>query len=124
MKTIAVAQARMGSTRAPGKVMRDLGGKPVLAWTIDALKAASGIDLVVLATSSLPADDVIETWCKHNNVLCFRGSESDVLDRFYRCAATYQADIILRLTCDCPWLDPNVISEVVRLRAMTGAHYA
>lgn len=124
MKVVAIAQARMGSTRAPGKVMRDLGGKPVLAWTIDALLAATGINEVVLATSTLPADDVIAKFCADEDIKCFRGSESDVLDRFYKCAVEHEADIILRLTCDCPFLDPAVISEVVKLQAMTGASYA
>ena len=124
MKVCAIAQARMGSTRAPGKVMRELSGRPVLAWTIEALRFASGIDEVILATSTLEADDVIAEWCDKNGVTCFRGSESDVLDRFYQCAVQNDADIILRLTCDCPWLDSAVISEVVKLREMTGAHYA
>ena len=123
MKTVAIAMARMGSTRVPGKVMRDLGGKPVLRWTIDAIKA-SMVDEVVLATSTLPADDVIEAYCKEHKIECFRGSEADVLDRYYQCAKQYHADIVLRFTCDCPFLDPNVINEVVKLREMTDASYA
>ena len=124
MTVVAMAQARMGSTRAPGKVMRDLDGQPVLQWTINALNMAVGIDKVVLATSTLPADDVIAKYCKDNSIECFRGSESDVLERFYQCAIEYKADVILRLTCDCPFLDPVVISEVVKLQKMTGASYA
>lgn len=124
MKVVAIAQARMGSTRAPGKVMRMLHGRPVLQWTIDALKCALGIDLVVLATSTLEADDVIADYCKNAGIECFRGSESDVLDRFYQCAKYYNADVVLRLTCDCPFLDPAVISEVIKLREMTNADYA
>src|SRR5512143_3598871 len=124
MKTVAIAQARMGSTRVPGKVMRDLSGKPVLQWVIDALNAASGIDRVVLATSNKPADDVIADYCDKMEIDHFRGSESDVLDRFYQVALIYKADVIIRVTCDCPFLDPNVISEVIKLREMTGADYA
>src|SRR6202521_6107103 len=123
-KTVAIAQARMQSTRTPGKVLRNLGGQPVLQWTIDALNAATGIDQVVLATSLLPADDVIAKYCGRANIEHFRGSEDDVLDRFYQCAKQYNADIILRLTCDCPFLDPTVISQVVKLREMTNASYA
>ena len=123
MTTVAIAAARMGSTRVPGKVMRNLAGKPVLRWTIDALRACRGIDKVVLATSTLPADDVIADYCAQFGFEVFRGSESDVLDRFYQCAKKYNADVILRLTCDCPFLDPTVISEVVRLQAVTGADY-
>ncbi len=123
-RTVAIAQARMGSTRLSGKVMFTLAGKPVLQWTVDAIKAADGIDEVVVATSTLPADDVIARYCAINRINCFRGSEADVLDRFYHCAIGYAADVVLRLTCDCPFLDPHVITEVVRLRQLKGADYA
>ncbi len=123
MKTLAVAQARMGSTRFPGKVLKPLSGIPILAWVVRALRMAPGIDQIVIATSTLEADDAIVRWCKENHVACFRGSESDVLDRFYRCAVEYDADVVLRLTCDCPFLDPSVIGQVIQLRAMTRADY-
>lgn len=124
MPVVAIAQARMGSTRVPGKVMRMLDGTPVLDWTLNALFRASGIDHVVLATSNLPQDDKIAAWCEVHDIECFRGSESDVLDRFYRCAVEYKADVVLRLTCDCPFLDPNVVSEVIKLRERENADYA
>lgn len=123
MKTVAIAQARMGSTRFPGKVMMPLEKMPVLGWVARALRESPGIDIVVIATSTLRADDVVEEWCKANHVACFRGSESDVLDRFYQCAVRYDADVVLRLTCDCPFLDPNVIGQVVQLRKRTDADY-
>lgn len=124
MKTLAIAQARMGSTRVPGKVMRDLNGKPVLAWAIDAIRKASLVNRVCLATSTSPADDVIEAYCKENQIEYFRGSETDVLDRYYHCAKQYHADIVLRFTCDCTFLDAGVINEVIKLREMTNADYA
>ena len=120
---VAIAQARMGSTRFPGKVMAPLGGKPVLSWVVSALRASPGVDKVVIATSTLEADDVIVDWCFINEVDCYRGSESDVLDRFYQCAKEHNADIVLRLTCDCPFLDPNVVGQVIQLRQMTNADY-
>jgi glutamate-1-semialdehyde 2,1-aminomutase/spore coat polysaccharide biosynthesis protein SpsF len=126
MKVVAVIQARMGSTRLPGKVMMDLGGLPVLAWCVRAARAAPGVDEVWVATSTLPADDVIADWCEAEHVLSvpvWRGSETDVLDRFIGCADAARADIILRLTGDCPFLDPQVIGAVVRLRKNTGAAY-
>lgn len=123
MKVVAIAQARMGSTRVPGKVMRDLDGQPVLQWNIDALMEARGITQVVLATSVLAADDKIADYCVARGIARFRGSESDVLDRFYQCAKKYQADLVLRLTCDCPFIDPNVVDEVIRLQRATGADY-
>lgn len=113
----------MGSTRLPGKVMREIEGKPVLRWTVDAVRAAHSVDLVVLATSNLLADDVIAAYCASEGIECFRGSESDVLDRFYQCALQYEADIILRFTADCVFLDPYIIDQVVQLRAATNAAY-
>jgi glutamate-1-semialdehyde aminotransferase/spore coat polysaccharide biosynthesis protein SpsF (cytidylyltransferase family) len=124
LRTIAIAQARMGSTRFPGKVLAPLAGKTVLQWVYDAIKKADGIDEIVIATSTLPQDDVVAQYCALHGINCFRGSESDVLDRYYQCAIAYAADIVLRLTCDCPFLDHNVITEVVRLRAMKEAAYA
>lgn len=124
LRTVAIAQARMGSTRFPGKVLMPLSGKPVLQWTVDALKKADGINEIVVATSTLPQDDAIARYCALHNINCFRGSEADVLDRFYQCAVAYAAQVILRLTCDCPFLDPHVITEVVRLRSLKEVHYA
>lgn len=124
LRTIAIAQARLGSTRLPGKVLFNLSGKPVLRWTYDALKRAHGIDEIVIATSTLPQDDAIAQYCALNNMNCFRGSEKDVLERFYQCAVAYGAQVILRLTCDCPFIDSNVVSEVIRLRQMRDAAYA
>jgi glutamate-1-semialdehyde 2,1-aminomutase/spore coat polysaccharide biosynthesis protein SpsF len=124
MKTIAIIQARMGSQRFPGKVMKDLDGMPVVMWAYLAASDAKGIDEVVIATSTLEQDNAIADWCADNRIECFRGSESDVLDRFQACANVYGADVILRLTGDCPFLDSRIITEVIQLRAMTGADYA
>lgn len=124
MRVCAIAQARMGSTRFHGKVMKYLGGKPVLRWTWDALYETPGVETAVIATSTLPADDIIEEYCYAESIQCFRGSESDVLDRFYRCAKHYSADIILRITCDCPFIDPYVTGQVIQLLKSTGASYA
>lgn len=124
MKVVAIAQARMGSTRVPGKVMRKLGPAPVLHWTIGALQDSRLIDEIVLATSTLDADDEIVQYAKRSDFKWFRGSEDDVLDRFYQCAKQYKADLVLRLTCDCPFIDPNVVDEVIRLQRATGADYA
>src|SRR5262252_1871945 len=82
MKTVAIIQARMGSSRLPGKVLVDLAGKPVLAWVVNAARAALGIDDVWVATSTSLADDAIVAWCNKNKVAVHRGSEADVLDRY------------------------------------------
>lgn len=124
MKTVAIIQARMGSTRLAGKVLKDLGGMPVLAWVVRAAQAAHGVDEIWVATSSAGVDDEIEGWCKSSKVPCFRGSEADVLGRFAGAAKASGADIVIRLTADCPLLDPAVIGQTIRLRAVTGADYA
>ncbi len=123
MRTVAIAQARMGSTRFPGKVLAPLGQMTVMGWVVRALRAAPGVDAVIIATSTLKADDVIADWCHKNYVPCFRGSESDVLDRYYQCVVKHSADIALRITCDCPFIDPSVVGQVIQLRKMTGASY-
>jgi glutamate-1-semialdehyde 2,1-aminomutase/spore coat polysaccharide biosynthesis protein SpsF len=124
MNTVAIALARMGSARFPGKVLKPLDGQPVLEWVLSALTRSTLVDFAVLATSTLPADDVIAEYCNKQKWACFRGSEEDVLDRFYHAAKTYEADIVVRVTCDCPFLDPRVIDEVIKLREVTNADYA
>jgi spore coat polysaccharide biosynthesis protein SpsF (cytidylyltransferase family) len=113
MKTVAIIQARMQSTRLPGKVLADLNGKPALYRVVERAECAKTLDAVVVATSTEPADDVLERLCNEYNIECFRGSENDVLDRYYRAALKFQAEVIVRLTADCPLLDPQVIDRVV-----------
>jgi glutamate-1-semialdehyde 2,1-aminomutase len=124
MKTVAVIQARMGSTRLPGKVLQNLGGKPVLKWVIEAAQAAPGVDETIVATSTNPADDIVVQKCMEWGVRSVRGSETDVISRFMVAAEFSGADVLLRLTGDCPFQDPQVMGEVVRLRKVTGAAYA
>jgi glutamate-1-semialdehyde aminotransferase/spore coat polysaccharide biosynthesis protein SpsF (cytidylyltransferase family) len=122
-RVVAIALARMGSTRVPGKVLRDLEDTPVLDWVINALDDVPAISQIVLATSTNPGDDVIEEYCKKNYIDCFRGSEEDVLDRFYHAAKEHRADLVVRVTCDCPFIDPAVISQVIKLREMRDVEY-
>ena len=124
MKTVAIVIARIGSTRLPGKVLRTLGHRSVLGLVVSAAKAAPGVDEVVVATSDLPNDKAIENWCETNDVKCFRGSESDVLSRFYGAAEKFGADVAIRITGDCCFIDPAVIGAVVRLQKSTGCDYA
>lgn len=124
MKVVAVAQARMGSTRLPGKVLKDLGGRPALDWVVEAARKAPGVHEVVVATSVLDRDQPIVDWCHTKGVRVSRGDEIDVLSRFLGAAHETKADILVRLTGDCPLLDYNVIGEVIRLRGMKNAEYA
>jgi spore coat polysaccharide biosynthesis protein SpsF len=110
---IIIIQAHMGSTRLPGKVMKDLCGKAVLYHVYQRCKQAETIDKVIIATSTDEDNDYIELFCKQNNIDCFRGSESDVLDRYYRCALQYNVDIVVRVTSDCPFVEPKLIDYIV-----------
>jgi glutamate-1-semialdehyde 2,1-aminomutase/spore coat polysaccharide biosynthesis protein SpsF len=114
----------MGSTRLPGKVLKKLDDFSTLDWVLWAASEAKLVDKVVIATSDKPADDEIHKWCTEQGISCFRGSETDVLDRFYGAAQQFGGDILVRLTGDCPFLDPRVIDEVIKLREMTNADYA
>ncbi len=124
MTAIAVIQARMGSSRLPGKVLRPLGDRPVLVWVVRAAEAVVGIDQVVVATSDLEGDDAVAAWCADNGVACHRGPEADVLGRIAGAAAAYGADLVMRLTADCPLLDPQVCGEILMSLRHRGADYA
>jgi spore coat polysaccharide biosynthesis protein SpsF len=114
MKTVAIVQARMGSTRLPGKVLQDLAGEPMLARVVNRTCRAKTLQEVVIATTTNTVDDVIVKLCEARSWSWFRGSEEDVLDRYYRAAKKYQADFIVRITSDCPLIDPEVIDQVVQ----------
>ena len=113
MKVVAVIQARMSSRRFRGKVLMQLAGVPVLEHVVQRISYCKTINQVVVATSSDTSDDDIEAWCIDNKVECFRGKLNDVLDRFYQAAKHYQADAIVRITADCPVIDPAIVDEVV-----------
>jgi spore coat polysaccharide biosynthesis protein SpsF (cytidylyltransferase family) len=123
-RTGVIAQARIGSNRLPGKVLMRLGNKTVLAHVVERCRAISGIDVVCCAVPDGPADDRVAEEARRCGAEVFRGSETDVLDRYYRAAATFRLDVILRVTADCPLLDPGVCDEVLSLRSAVGADYA
>jgi spore coat polysaccharide biosynthesis protein SpsF len=115
MKTVAIIQARMTSTRLPGKIMADLAGEPLLFHVVNRAKRARTLDMVAVATTDRPADDAVAQFCAKAGIPCFRGSEEDVLDRYYQAARHFEADVVVRLTADCPLLDPDVIDHVVQV---------
>lgn len=113
MNVVAIIQARMSSTRLPGKVLMELAGTPVLQHVVSRIKACKTIDQVVVATSADESDDPIEAWCFAHEVQSYRGSLNDVLDRYYQAANQCNADAIVRITADCPAIDPTIVDEVV-----------
>lgn len=109
----AIIQARMTSTRLPGKVLKEVLGKPMLFYQLEQLKSVSKIGKITVATTTNKEDDPIVSFCEKNSVAYFRGSEDDVLKRFYQTAQYYQIDIILRAMADCPLLDPKVCDREI-----------
>ena len=116
-RTIAIIQARMSSTRLPGKVLREIAGEPMLARVIERAKRAKLVDEVVLATTTDPSDDPVAAFCAERGYNFTRGSLNDVLDRYYQAARQYEADVIVRLTADCPVLDPDVVDQTISVIA-------
>jgi spore coat polysaccharide biosynthesis protein SpsF len=114
MIVIAIIQARMGSTRLPGKVLTDLGGDTVLARVVSRARRCSLVNDVAVATSTDPDDDAIVKECQRLRIRAFRGSEQDVLDRYYRTAQETKAEAVVRITSDCPLIDPGVSDKIIQ----------
>ncbi|WP_226670468.1 glycosyltransferase family protein [Metabacillus litoralis] len=114
MKIAAIIQARMGSTRLSGKVMKEIKGSTILSHVIERVKQSSLIEEIIIATTEHERDDVIEKEAIACGVKVFRGSEEDVLSRYYLAAKENNIDIIVRITSDCPVIDPNVIDKMVK----------
>jgi len=113
---LAIIQARMSSTRLPGKVLAPIGNRPLLWHVLNRLSFVPSIDQAVVATSVEPADDRIADFCLENRFEYFRGSESDVLDRFYHTTKHYSADVVVRITADCPLIDPEIVDKVISIQ--------
>jgi len=112
-KVAAIIQARNGATRLVGKVLLDLAGHPMLVRVANRAGRSSNLSNVVIATTTQPGDDSIVNLCKAQGWSYYRGSETDVLDRYYQAASTFKADIIIRITADCPLIEPEIIDRVV-----------
>jgi spore coat polysaccharide biosynthesis protein SpsF len=108
-----IIQARMGSTRLPGKILKTLGGKPMLWHVVDRCRAATKVDRVIVATTTNPEDDAVHSFCMENGIPCFRGSSDDVLERYHGAAKEVGTDTIVRVTSDCPLIDPAVIDMCI-----------
>jgi len=113
VKKIAIIQARMGSTRLPGKIQADLLGEPMLYRVVTRVQRARSLDDVVVATTVEPGDDGVVAMAERYGWQVFRGSQDDVLDRYYGAAGRFDADVVVRITSDCPLIDPGHVDEVV-----------
>jgi len=119
-RVIAAVQVRMGSTRLPGKVMADLGGRPTVGVIVERLRHARRLADVVIATSDEPRDAAVRDFAVSEGVPCFAGSEADLIDRLYGTARHFAADALVRITGDCPLVDPRLVDEVVTAYAAAG----
>jgi spore coat polysaccharide biosynthesis protein SpsF len=122
--TLAIIQARMSSSRLPGKVLLDICGKSMLERVLDRVSLAKQIDHILVATTIDLSDDSLLEWCERQGVDCFRGSMLDVLDRFYQAALLHKPQLISRITADCPVIDPGLIDETVQACRENGADFA
>jgi len=121
---LLIVQARMGSSRLPGKVMKPLLGEPMLKILLQRLSRVPEINQIIVATTTEPPDRVIVDACAEWGYRTFRGSETDVLDRFYQAAQSLSPDVVIRITSDCPLIEPTLISEMIReFRKETSVDY-
>ena len=114
MNLACIVQARISSQRLPGKVLLKLGNKSVLGHVVERLKFCKTFEKIIIATSIDKSDNLIEKWCEENNVVCYRGSLNDVLDRYYQAVKHFELDSVIRITADCPLIDPLIVDRVVR----------
>lgn len=113
-RVVGVVQARMGSTRLPGKVLMDLHGKPMLVRVVERLRQSAHVEEVWIATGDGPEDEPIVSICETRGYPVYRGDLHDVLDRFYQFARRARADVVVRVTADCPFLDPRLVDDAVQ----------
>lgn len=114
LRVVIFVQARMGSTRLPGKVLKEVMEKPLLHYLVERLKRVELADEVVIATTTNEEDEEIVEFCHFEQIPLFRGQSEDVLERFYLAAKAFQADVIVRITADCPLIDPKLIDQVIK----------
>ena len=123
MKIIAITQARTGSTRFPNKIMNKIEDETLLGIHINRIKKSKKINSIIIATTNKKNDDIIELESNKLNVSCYRGDEEDVLDRFYKAAKIHNPDYIVRLTSDCPLIDPILIDEIIEAAIISNVDY-
>ena len=124
MKVVAIVQARMGSIRFPNKVMKPICGTPMIGLLLYRLSRAKRINLIVLATSTDPRNIPLTNYVRELGYDVYQGSEDDVLDRYYQAAELAQADVVVRITGDCPLIDPEVVDKVIEKFQENNVDYA
>jgi spore coat polysaccharide biosynthesis protein SpsF len=123
-RTVAIIQARMGSSRLPGKVLKDIEGEPMLVREVTRVRRAGTLDEVVVATTTEGEDDPVAELCRRRGYSFYRGSLFDVLDRYYRAAQQFSARVVVRLTADCPLIDPAAIDQTANAFFAAGVDFA
>jgi len=123
VKIVGIVQARIGSSRLPGKVLVDLAGKTMLERVVERVKKVEQLDSIIIATTTDSADDPIAVEAERINVEAFRGHPTDVLDRYYSAVQAHNADAVLRITADCPLLDPDIANQVIEKFLETNTDY-
>lgn len=123
MKTVIIVQARMTSTRLPGKVLLPLAGEPMLTRLVERLRRVQRADAIVIATTTNATDDPIAALCDTLDVPCHRGSEHDVLSRYADAARLHQANVVVRITSDCPLIDPTLVDRLIATYQQGGCDY-
>lgn len=113
MRVVVIIQARMGATRFPGKPLKTVQNRPLLSYQLERLRRAKSVDQIIVATTTKEQDTQIVELCKAENILCYRGSESDVLERYNQAAKLFKADVVVRITGDCPLIDPEIVDHAI-----------
>jgi spore coat polysaccharide biosynthesis protein SpsF len=122
-RVVATIESRMGSTRLPKKTLMPILGEPLIWRVVERVRAARSVDEVVIATTTSPKDDVLESFCSERGIACYRGSEDDVLGRVVEAAKLHGAEVVVQLGADCPLYDPAQIDELVGIFLKGGYHY-
>lgn len=123
MNIVATIEARMTSSRLPGKVLMEALGKPMLAYQVERLTAVPSINAIVLATTSNAVDHALDAFAAQNDILCWRGSEDDVMQRVIDAASFAKADVVVEITGDCPLIDPEIVEQVIQTFLSNTAEY-
>lgn len=123
-RTVIIVQARMGSTRLPGKVLKPIAGRPMLSYQLERMRQAKRASSIVVATTTSTSDDLLVDFCGAEGVECARGPEDDVLSRYAQAARQYKADAVVRVTSDCPLLEADLVDQAIHLYERTACDYA